>query len=193
MASSFPDFPMAFWGNTTLNGNPMPAGTTIKAYCDSESLIGEIVITEDGIYGYDLATKNKLLVLNCEGKIIFKYLLQGTSTNLMGDTEINYTDGFESGKTIEKDLSFTLSVSPPSSSGGGGGGGGGYTPPPTPVVKGTTTTDSDIDGNGKIDVFDFNLLIVNWGNNPTNKNADLDNNGKVDVFDFNLLMVNWIN
>lgn len=49
----------------------------------------------------------------------------------------------------------------------------------------------DINKDNKIDIFDFNLIMVNWGNSPTNLAADLDKNGKVDIFDFNLLMVNW--
>lgn len=65
-----------------------------------------------------------------------------------------------------------------------GGGGGGYTPP-------ATYTTGDIDENGAVDIFDFNTLMVNWGDSPTNSAADLDGNGKVDIFDFNLLMVNW--
>lgn len=66
------------------------------------------------------------------------------------------------------------------------GGTGGATPAPAVVViKG------DIDGNSKVNIFDFNTLMVNWGNNPLNIAADLDSNGRVDIFDFNLLMVNW--
>ena len=106
---SFPDFPMAFWGNATLNGDSLSSGTTIKAYCDN-NLVGEIVLVEDGIYGYNLATKNKLLILSCDTKIVFKYLLAGESNVLMGITEVNYIDGFESGKVVEKDLNFTTSV-----------------------------------------------------------------------------------
>ena len=74
----------------------------------------------------------------------------------------------------------SVAVSTPPS--GGGGGGGGAT---------VTYKTGDIDKNSKIDIFDFNTLMVNWGNSPANSAADLDKNGKVDIFDFNLLMVNW--
>lgn len=67
----------------------------------------------------------------------------------------------------------------------GGGGGGGTTIPPLSYKTG------DTDQNGAVNIFDFNTLMVNWGNSPANSAADLDNNGKVDIFDFNLLMVNW--
>jgi hypothetical protein len=74
-------------------------------------------------------------------------------------------------------------TTPPS---GGGPTGGGTTPIPQ-----TTHSIADINEDGVINIFDFNLLMVNWGNNPANLAADLDGNGVVDIFDFNLLMVNW--
>jgi len=71
----------------------------------------------------------------------------------------------------------------PASTGGGGGGGGTATP--------ATYKTGDIDRNNKVDVFDFNTLMVNWGSAAANNIADFDGNGNVDIFDFNLLMVNW--
>ena len=49
----------------------------------------------------------------------------------------------------------------------------------------------DINRDKKVDIFDFNLLIVNWGDSPKNRKADLTKDGKVDILDFNTLMVNW--
>jgi hypothetical protein len=113
----------------------------------------------------------------------------------------------------------------PSGGGGGGGGGGGYV-----IPTGTSTTNvvniggavtqsgpqnqttdyapdyrSDVDDSGLIDVFDYNLLMVNWGKTTTvdttkskqdrcktvNK-ADVNCDGKVDILDFNLVMINWL-
>ncbi|MFH1230530.1 MAG: hypothetical protein V1709_03440 [Planctomycetota bacterium] len=94
-----------------------------------------------------------------------------------------------SGQTVYGIFGSVLAQSPPTGSsgttGGGATGGGG--------VGGAETTYRIGDSNrdGKIDIFDFNLLMVNWGNNPDNLLTDLDNNGKIDIFDFNLLMVNW--
>lgn len=110
------------------------------------------------------------------------------------------------------------------SGGGGGGGGGGFVIPAgsstTNVVKLNDTlkqsgpqsqpTDyandyrADIDDSGLIDIFDYNLLMVNWSKavtitatNPkpdrckvANK-ADLNCDGKVDLLDFNLIMIYW--
>jgi len=92
-------------------------------------------------------------------------------------------------------VSVVASTPTPTPSGGGGGGGGGSAAAPTPTLTPTPTPLSEaakkVDANkdGKIDVLDFNTLMVNWGTN--NPSADFDGNGVVDVFDFNMLMINW--
>ena len=68
-------------------------------------------------------------------------------------------------------------------SGGGGGGGG------TPTTP-TSSTQGDLTGDNKVDFFDFNILMMNWGKTGSNI-ADLNNDGIVDFFDFNILMMNW--
>ncbi|MFH1129230.1 MAG: dockerin type I domain-containing protein [Patescibacteria group bacterium] len=105
MAVSFPDFPMAFWGTATIDGQALSSGTKIKAFCGSD-LIGEVTMLENGIYGYADSTKIKLLSGNCSGDILFKYLLSGATNPLTGGSEIKYTDGFEEGKTVNKNLEF---------------------------------------------------------------------------------------
>lgn len=47
----------------------------------------------------------------------------------------------------------------------------------------------DINGNGKVDIFDFNLFA---GYFPTKDiKGDVDKNGRVDIFDFNALVTNF--
>jgi hypothetical protein len=63
-----------------------------------------------------------------------------------------------------------------------------------PVVSPSPTTSvkpGDIDGNGKIDIFDYNALLSDFGKTQTGLLSDLDNNGKVDIFDYNLLLTNF--
>lgn len=62
---------------------------------------------------------------------------------------------------------------------------------------------ADINQDGKIDIFDFNLLMVHWGVQPTGnladlagetlgaRRADIDSSGVVNIFDFNQMMVEW--
>ncbi len=120
--NNFPAFPMAFWGSATIDDQPLPEGTTIQAYCSTD-LIGEVEMIEDGVYGYNDATKIRLLVSFCDGDILFKYFPSRESEPRTGDTKIKYTNGFEKEKTIQKDLNFTTEPAPtPPSSGGVGGG-----------------------------------------------------------------------
>ena len=52
-SSSPPVPPNEFYGNVTLNGQPLPSGSTIKAYIDGK-LRGSITTTTAGVYGDNL-------------------------------------------------------------------------------------------------------------------------------------------
>ena len=67
---------------------------------------------------------------------------------------------------------------------GGGGGGGGNT------ATSIYSPELDLNHDNKIDVLDFNLLILNWGQTGNNA-ADLNHDGIVDMLDFNFLMLHW--
>lgn len=71
---------------------------------------------------------------------------------------------------------------------GGGGGGYSYTPPST---LSAVAQKVDANKDNKIDVLDFNTLMVNWGKTTANNIADFNGDSKVDIFDFNMLMINW--
>lgn len=88
--------------------------------------------------------------------------------------------------------SQALVASSSGSSGGGGGGGGGVIIPTTPTLPLSAAVQKvDANKDNKIDVLDFNILMVNWGSTSANNAVDFNSDGKVDVFDFNLLMINW--
>lgn len=73
-------------------------------------------------------------------------------------------------------------------------GGSGYYIPPVFTSKLSEAAQAvDVNNDDKIDVLDFNILILNWGSTEADNIADFDNNNKVDIFDFNLLMIHWVN
>jgi hypothetical protein len=109
-ADSFPSFPMAFWGTADINGRALAVGTEIQAYCGT-SLIGEVTMAENGIYGYTDSTKIKLLISSCSGGITFEYVLPNTITALTGATALQYTDGFVSGQIVNENLNFITTQS----------------------------------------------------------------------------------
>jgi len=49
----------------------------------------------------------------------------------------------------------------------------------------------DLDHNGKVDIFDYNLLLQNFGLTACGNAADIDGNCKVDIFDYNILVGNF--
>jgi len=62
---------------------------------------------------------------------------------------------------------------------------GNPTPTPAPSLPG------DLNQDGKVDIFDYNLFLPEFGKVVANNIADLDKNGKVDIFDYNLLLGNF--
>jgi hypothetical protein len=120
--ASIPEFPMSFWGDVLIDGQLAPVGTIVRAYNQSNDLVGEIVVSELGVYGYTEPVKQKLVVGKYEGLITFKFqspqINSGIETS--GLNSLTYPV-FESGLTIEKDLMFVTKTA--SVSGGGGGGG----------------------------------------------------------------------
>ena len=127
--ANIPTFPMAFWGSVTVDGNQAPAGAIIRAYDSADALLGEVVIQNNGVYGYTDPTKQKLVISEGVGELTFSIqaatINGGTETR--GITPVTYPN-FESEETIQKNLSFVTKqkvVSGGGSSGGGGGGGSG--------------------------------------------------------------------
>jgi len=64
-------------------------------------------------------------------------------------------------------------------------------PPPTMTPTPPPTLPGDIDKDGDVDIFDYNLMIENFGNTNCGNVADVDGNCKVDIFDYNILIENF--
>ena len=73
------------------------------------------------------------------------------------------------------------------SSGGGGGGGSSYSPPQEQEEE----AEYDLTGDGNVDILDFNVLMVHWGQSGSGIVGDINGDDKVDILDFNVLMINW--
>lgn len=63
------------------------------------------------------------------------------------------------------------------------------TPTPTTTPSPTPAPVGDINGDGKIDVFDLSQLLSNWGTDYAA--ADLNHDGTVNVFDLSALLSHW--
>lgn len=124
-AQSIPAFPMAFWGNVTINGSAAPVGTIVNAYYGS-TLAGTVTVQDAGVYGYTDPTRQKLVIGEGTGPITFTFRSPSSNggAETGGTTAVTYPQ-FTSGSTTDYDLAFTVAVPAPPSSGGGGGSSGG--------------------------------------------------------------------
>lgn len=193
-----PSLPHQFFGSVNFINGAAPSGLAVEAKINS-SVVGNSV-TSGGNYGYN---PNLLFALDNNGVNAGK-----TVEFFVNGIKANETAIFVNGNSSQINLTIPASLptapaptptpppSPSASSSGGGGGGSvatSSTPTPTPVSIPLSFEAKKVDANkdNKIDVLDFNTLMVNWASTGANNAADFDGNGKVDVFDFNLLMINW--
>ncbi|MEM5871784.1 MAG: dockerin type I domain-containing protein [Candidatus Aenigmatarchaeota archaeon] len=72
----------------------------------------------------------------------------------------------------------------PSRGGGGAGGISSIAQQPTLII-------GDLNGDGKVNKYDFALMMADWGKIGTNIRSDLNKDGKVDKYDFAILMSKW--
>jgi len=66
--------------------------------------------------------------------------------------------------------------------------------PGSPPAKSPTPIQilaGDLDKDRDVDIFDYNILIENFGNTNCGNIADIDGNCKVDIFDYNILVENF--
>lgn len=60
-----------------------------------------------------------------------------------------------------------------------------------PVPTDVAIKPADLNTDGKIDIYDYNLLVANFNKTGSNIVGDIDHNGKVDIYDYNELVANF--
>jgi hypothetical protein len=64
-------------------------------------------------------------------------------------------------------------------------------PVATPIPSSGQVKRGDIDGNNKVDIHDYSILLTNFGKSFPGVQGDIDNTGKVDIHDYNILLTNF--
>jgi hypothetical protein len=181
LAVSPPTIPLLVYGDVSLYGVTVPAGTIISVSKDSTT-VATTTVNSAGKYFFEIpASYTGSLLTYKIGSLV-------VAEKVCADPMVTGSDRIDL-------IIGAAPVSPPS----GGGGGGSYTPPSTTTPATTTSTNTltpeqqkvDANKDNKIDVLDFNSLMINWGKTGTGNIADFNSDGKVDIFDFNMLMINW--
>ncbi len=173
-----PSLPHQFFGAVNFSDGLALDGFVVEARINGV-VVGNS-ITAGGNYGYN---PNLLFALDNQG------VYAGETVEFYVDgIKANETAIFANGNSSQINLTIPASIPTtptPTPTPSGGGGGGGIPPTKTVAQK------VDMDNNSKVDVLDFNTLMVHWGETGSNNIADINSDGEVDVFDFNLLMINW--
>jgi parallel beta-helix repeat protein len=58
-------------------------------------------------------------------------------------------------------------------------------------TTGTVTISGDLNGDGKVDIFDYTIFIQDFGKTGNNLVSDLNKDGKVDIFDYTIFSQNF--
>ncbi len=66
-----------------------------------------------------------------------------------------------------------------------------YSSTPEPIDGTPPAKAGDVDGDGDVDIFDYNSIVTDFGKVGGNLQADLNKNGSVDIFDYNLVVSNF--
>jgi hypothetical protein len=176
-AQQGPSLPHQFFGSVNYTNGAAPNGLVVEAKING-AVVGSSV-TANGKYGYN---PNLLFALDNNGVNAGK-----TVEFYVSGIKANETAVFTNGASTQLNLTI-----PASSGSGSTGGGGGIITPSTPASPLSAAAQKvDANKDGKIDVLDFNALMVNWGKTGTGNTADFNSDGKVDIIDFNMLMINW--
>jgi hypothetical protein len=60
--------------------------------------------------------------------------------------------------------------------------------PKTTIGLPPTLHPGDLDGDGDVDIFDYNIVIGNFGGSGA---GDVDGDGDIDIFDYNIVIGNF--
>jgi len=188
-----PGIPHQFYGTVSYTDGSSISSGTVKAKIGG--VVVESVAISNSKYGY---TPDLFFVTDPDGD------RTGTTISFfVNDVETGTTAVFANGGYTNLNLSISgssstsggsTSTSGGSTTSGGGGGGGGSAVAITTTIPTTLSAAAqkvDANKDNKIDVLDFNTLMVNWGKTTANNIADFNGDSKVDIFDFNMLMINW--
>lgn len=119
LADDLPSVPMGFYGEASVEGNALPAGTTIQAYYSSTGYTSdEITTAAQGVYGaedpdnYSAWTDTPLLVSQGTGTLYFKAVISGYN-NGVACTANETVSSFSEGTTQRLDLTFSCTEDDP--------------------------------------------------------------------------------
>jgi hypothetical protein len=136
---------------------------------------------------------------NTESDLAGYKIYYGTSSRTGSDPRICTNCGYSSVQDVGKVTSYTFnsltngstyyfSVSAYDTSGNLSA----FSSPEVSKVIAATTKPGDANGDNAVNIFDYNILIANYGKSLCGvTNADFDGNCTINIFDYNVLIANY--
>jgi hypothetical protein len=188
-------------GNTVLASEVTGNLTTGISATNGSTVNGVVIAPPVASPGAGNFTSATNVGLTADGASNIHYTLDGsnptcTSGNLYSSPisvgsslTINAISCYPESKSSSV-ATYAYTINIPVVSGGGGGGGsyssggssGGYSP---------ITGKADANGDGKVDISDFVILMANWGKPGSGNPADFSGDATIGIQDFVLLMASW--
>lgn len=182
----------------TLNGEPFDSGEIVS---DDGDYILEVVDADNNqvVINFTIDTNPPFIVGVEDGETY-----SSSVTITFGDDESDVTHSltgpadidFNSGDTLSTNGSWTLSVTDLAGNNttvnftvdirSRRSGGSSVIILPRPKV-------GDINNDGRVDEYDFAIMMLEWGQTGSDLSADLNDDGIVNEYDFAILMANWDN
>ncbi len=167
-----PGIPHQFYGTVEFLNGTAPAGLLVEVKVGGTTV--GTATTASGKYGYN---PSLLFAEKTEGEWsgeTAEFFVDGTKATTAAMVTLSRGGYTRLNLSVPKSL-----VTPPSIGGGGSSS--------NPVVVATV---GDMNGDAKVNKYDFALMMANWGKTGTNV-ADLNNDNVVNKYDFALLMARW--
>lgn len=180
-----PPLPLLVYGDITINGSAAPIGTIVSIEKENTE-IARVAIVTTGKYSTQIASSyaGSLLSYKVDGSLVIQKTAANPATKAsdkidltVGSAPVVVSSG--GGGSASATVSPSSSASPSA------------TPSATPTPLTAEQQKVDTNNDAKIDVLDFNALMVDWGQAGANLSTDFNSDGTVDIFDFNMLMINW--
>ena len=168
----------SFSGNDGIVVPPPSADPVPGSYTDAQT----VVLTAHEALSIHYTTDGTSA--NCTVSPVYTESITVSSTETI--SAISCYDGGSDGP-----VSLTYTIGSVPDNGGGNAGGGGSVGVPSGGSS-QQTISSPPPQSTSTDMTDFNAIMADWGSTTVGDPADFNGDGTVDILDFNWLMVNWV-
>jgi hypothetical protein len=192
-------------GNTALASEVTGTLNTGLSGTNGSTVTGVVIAPPAASPGAGSYTSAQNVGLTADGASNIYYTIDGTSpacptTGILYSSPISVTSSLvinavscypESKSSTVATYTYAINVPTGSNISSSGGGGGSYSSGGSSGGYSPITGKADANGDGKVDISDFVILMANWGKPGSGNPADFSGDATIGIQDFVLLMASW--